>query len=83
MQAGKGSVEIGEKIAGGATIAQHSMGPEGGREDADLGGKDLVEGWLRSLHGMISGVDKRIRCWTARAYSRQTSPGVFSPYWGG
>jgi hypothetical protein len=41
----------GEMERAGA-IALYSFGPEGGGEDLDLGGKELVESWLCRLKWM-------------------------------
>src|SRR5258708_1992439 len=75
-QVGKFSVEIGEKTAGAGAILFHGLRLEGSGQDVELGFEELVEGGLRWLHDILSGVDNRTRCWTARAYSRQTSSGA-------
>src|SRR6516162_6218315 len=75
-QVGKSGVEISEKAAGASAILFHSPRLEGSGQDLHLGFEELVEGGLRSLHDILSGVDKRTRWATARAYSRQTSSGA-------
>ena len=75
-QVGKSSVEISQKTAGAGAVLFHGLRLEGSSQDLGLGLEELVEGGLRWLHDILSGVDKRTRCWTARAYSRQTSSGA-------
>jgi hypothetical protein len=75
-QVGKSSVEISQKAAGAGAILFHGLRPEGSEQELDLAFEELVEGGLGSLHDIVSGVDKRTRWATARAYSRQTSSGA-------
>src|SRR5262245_42088919 len=72
-QVGESSMEISQKAAGAGAILFYGLRPEGSEQDLDLAVEELVEGGLRSLHDILSGVDKRTRWVTARAYSRQTS----------
>jgi|SRR5262249_42576274 len=75
-QVGKSSVEISKKIASASAVLFHGLQLEGSGQDLDLGFEELVEVRVRSRHDMLSGVDKRTRWRTARAYSRQTSSGA-------
>ena len=75
-QVGKSSVEISQKVAGAGAILFHGRQLEDSGQDLDLGFEELLEGGLRWLHDVFSGVDKGRRWATARAYSRQTSSGA-------
>ena len=75
-QVGKSSVEISEKATDAGAILFYGGRLEGSGQDLDWGFKELVEGGLRWLHDIFTGVDKRTRWATARAYSRQTSSGA-------
>ena len=75
-QVGKSSVKISKKTAGASAILFHGRQLEDSGQDLDLGFEELLEGGLRWLHDVFSGVDKGRRWATARAYSRQTSSGA-------
>src|ERR1700682_6174271 len=71
----KGGVEIAEKPMGRDAILEGGAGPQGESESLDVSFEDRVEAEFGLTHG-IDGVDKYVRFWTARAYSRHTSWGA-------
>ena len=76
MQAGEVGVKISEKAARTVAIFLDGARPQGCGKAQNLGFQDFVQRG-RSLHGLFSATDKAARrCWTARAYSRQTSCGA-------
>jgi hypothetical protein len=79
-QVGKSSVEISEKATDTGAILLHGLRLESSGQDLEGAFEELFEGGLRLLHDILSGVDKRTRCATAWAYSRQTSSGAICTY---
>ena len=71
----KGAVEIGEETARDRSVVTHGVGPQGQSQGLNMRCKDVLETLSGVAHG-IWGADKRLRFWTARAYSRQTSWGA-------
>ena len=77
MQVGEVGVKVSKESMHTRAIFLHRARPEGGGKPLNLGFQDLVQGRWQSLHGILSGTGKvATRCWTARAYSRQTSWGA-------
>lgn len=77
VEAGNGgecNTEMGEELLDGDTIVAQSARTQRGSECLDLGGKELFKCGRREFHGS-SEVSRETRCWTALAYSRQTSCG--------
>ena len=64
--------EIGQETARGAAIAADGVGTQRQGERPEVSFKDPFEGLARQ----IGEGTQRVRCWTARAYSRQTSWGA-------
>ena len=75
VKLGESRAEMGKESAGGRSISLHGAGPQGEGAGLDMACEDLFEagrGWVHE----IGEAPKRVRCWRARAYSRQTSWGA-------